>query len=80
MVLELIGVAPTDKVIARFVTDLGEHPLFQEVKLTFTRPVDAGRLYAREFHIEAVIPMGRRYVMVDANVAPDRDGVVSRAH
>jgi Tfp pilus assembly protein PilN len=62
MRVEIVGLAPTDTDVANFVDQLTAHPIFEAVKLDYTRPQSVASVTAREFRIEMQIPLNRLYV------------------
>ncbi len=67
----LEGLAPENLSIARFVGRLDQEPLFTNVKLVFSQSVKNGEWFAREFQIQADIPLDRPYA---------RSGVIEVSH
>lgn len=59
--VELVGLAPNDVEIADFMATLSDHDLFTEVKLLYSRSVEAGPIVGREFRIEMQVPFDRDY-------------------
>ncbi len=58
--LVLQGVAPNDLSIAEFIGRMDQRPLFVNVELTYSRPVERDTQIAREFQITADIPLDRK--------------------
>jgi len=61
MRVEIVGLAPTDTDVANFVDQLTAHPVFEAVKLDYTRPTLVSTVTARLFRIEMEIPLNRLY-------------------
>jgi hypothetical protein len=61
MRVEIVGLAPTDTDVANFVDQLTANPLFEAVKLDYTRPTSISTVTARLFRIEMQIPLNRYY-------------------
>lgn len=60
--VELEAVAPSDEQIADFVGRLAEHPLFDNVKLHYTRSTRVGDYGVRQFSIEMAVSLDRQYL------------------
>jgi hypothetical protein len=58
----MTGLAPSDIEAAHLIHSLSEHPAFQNVRLTYTHAIETCSRPMREFHIEAEVPLDRRYV------------------
>ena len=59
--VEMVGLAPADVEVADFVGKLSDYPLFVNVKMLYSRAVQAGDLQAREFRVELEVPLDREY-------------------
>jgi len=67
--IELTGLSPDDATIAEFVGRLSDHPLFEQVKMEYSRSTRAGRLIARKFRITFHVPLNRHYRVIAADAA-----------
>lgn len=61
MLVELTGLAPDDMAVAEFVGRVSSHPLFANVKMSYSRATQSRGLKGREFRIEMEIPLDRDY-------------------
>lgn len=63
MRVSMVGLAPRDMEIADFMSRLTEHPLFMNVKMSFSRSVELmdKHVMAREFRVEMEIRLDRIY-------------------
>ncbi|MEX0743970.1 MAG: PilN domain-containing protein [Phycisphaeraceae bacterium] len=52
LLLNLVGVAPTDVEVAQFMTSLGRHPMFHDVNLQFSEETTVQERKMRQFRIE----------------------------
>ncbi|MEM6334057.1 MAG: hypothetical protein AAF823_12045 [Planctomycetota bacterium] len=57
--LSITGVASTDIVVAQAVNDLADHPLFEDVTLHATRPIDRLGVPVRLFDVSLNTPLDR---------------------
>lgn len=62
LAIEVQGLAPDDITVANLVNTMSEHPLFEKVKMNFSRVDTRGELVSRRFQISAEVPLDRRYV------------------
>ncbi len=60
--IQVYGAAPNDPIVAELVETMSDHAVFQNVKLHFSRADEADEVSMRRFHIEAEVPLDRRYV------------------
>lgn len=72
LVIELEGIAPDDLELARFVSALESHGLFQKVTLDFARSITIREVSARTFRMSTEIDLQKSYefAQVDAEVVP----------
>lgn len=61
--LSLEGMAPNDLSIARFIGRLDKSKLFENVEMSFSRPMKNGSLLGRTFRVTANIPLDREFVV-----------------
>jgi len=61
LVVELEGIAPDDMELARFVSGLESHGLFQKVTLDFARSATVREVGARAFRMSAEIDLQKSY-------------------
>lgn len=61
MVVEMQGVAPSDKPVAEFVSGLEANPLFVRVSLDYTRSKELGKGEVREFRVTCEIDLSVKY-------------------
>lgn len=52
VMLNLVGVAPTDVMVAQYMSDLGKSPLFTELNLAFSEETTIDQAQMRKFRIE----------------------------
>lgn len=69
--VDVMGVAPDDQHIALLVERLTKHPLFEDVKLSFSRAAERDNLHVRKFHIELTVPLDRDYAELPSAAAPN---------
>lgn len=65
MKISLVGLAPADVEVADFVGQLTKSPLFHNVKMVYSRPVQTQDVHAREFRIEFEVPLDCDYQPAD---------------
>lgn len=65
MKIVLVGLAPADVEVADFVGQLTKSPLFHNVKMVYSRPVQTQDVHAREFRIELEVPLDCEYQSTD---------------
>jgi Tfp pilus assembly protein PilN len=61
MQINLVGVAARDADIANLVGTLTEHPMFENVKLGYSRATELSHLMVREFQLSFEVPLDRDY-------------------
>ena len=59
--LDFSGIAPDDMTLARLLNHLKRQPLFDEVKLHFSRNMTIHDVNGRQFRIELLVPLDRDY-------------------
>lgn len=62
LAIEVQGLAPDDITVANLVNTMSEHPLFEKVKMNFSRVDTRGEWISRRFQITAEVPLDRRYI------------------
>jgi len=63
--IEIVGIAPSDLVVAEVVNDLTEHGVFNHVTLHGSRPVKRFGYHVRLFDLSLRAPLNRRFVRAD---------------
>jgi hypothetical protein len=71
LTLHLAGVALNETEVANIVGRLNGHPLFRNVKMSFSRPIVLGNLTGREFQIEMEVDMDRDFQIRRAGEVAD---------
>lgn len=59
--VEITGIAPDDSHVTQFLSGLSGNPLFVNLKLAHSRAMSGEDLIAREFRIDAEVPLDRDY-------------------
>jgi hypothetical protein len=67
LLVELEGVAPGDGAVARVVSGIERHPLFERVVLDFARSVEIDGVEARSFRATCRVDLDERYRFADAS-------------
>lgn len=70
LALDFTGIAPNDMTLATLLNQLKRHPLFEDVKLHFSRSVRVHGTTGRQFRIEMNVPLDREY-----QAQPVKEGV-----
>ncbi|MEX2388156.1 MAG: PilN domain-containing protein [Phycisphaeraceae bacterium] len=73
LALDFTGIAPDDLTLANLLDQLKEHPLFDGVKLHFSRRMEIHGVVGRQFRIEMAVPLDRDYETAPAEA---EEGVV----
>ncbi len=68
--LVLEGLAPNDVAVGQLMARLDETPLFDNIELAYSRPIENGTKIMREFQVTADIPMDRHFSLVRKQKAP----------
>lgn len=64
--MHLVGIAPDDVIVADFVEGLSKYPMFDNVKMLYSRSSRIGDGKQREFRIEMEVPLDRNYRQASA--------------
>jgi Tfp pilus assembly protein PilN len=59
--IHMVGISPDDVSVADFVDELTKYPMFDNVKMLYSRASRAGEGDRREFRIEMDVPLNRSY-------------------
>lgn len=62
IVIDLVGLAPSDVELANFIGQLASSKVFENVKMVFSKQGELEGRLTREFKIRMEIPLDRRYV------------------